>query len=105
MCRRLEADIKRLKSDLQSSRQLEQELRSQISSLQNGERQAKGDIQQLQHDNDQLQSKCVYTHTHSIISILLKLYLKDLFQYTYTRRYFYTIKYIFIYIHKYFYFG
>ncbi|XP_016915573.1 macoilin-1 isoform X5 [Apis cerana] len=57
MCRRLEADIKRLKSDLQSSRQLEQELRSQISSLQNGERQAKGDIQQLQHDNDQLQSK------------------------------------------------
>ncbi|XP_031829826.1 macoilin-1 [Nomia melanderi] len=57
MCRRLEADIKRLKSDLQSSRQLEQELRSQINTLQNGERQAKGDIQQLQHDNDQLQSK------------------------------------------------
>ncbi|CAK9805708.1 Maco1a [Anthophora plagiata] len=57
MCRRLEADIKRLKSDLQSSRQLEQELRSQINTLQNGERQAKSDIQQLQHDNDQLQSK------------------------------------------------
>ncbi|XP_043252143.1 macoilin-1 isoform X1 [Colletes gigas] len=57
VCRRLEADIKRLKSDLQSSRQLEQELRSQINTLQNGERQAKGDIQQLQHDNDQLQSK------------------------------------------------
>ncbi|XP_014479349.1 PREDICTED: macoilin-1 isoform X2 [Dinoponera quadriceps] len=57
MCRRLEADIKRLKSDLQSSRQLEQELRSQINTLLNGERQAKGDIQQLQHDNDQLQSK------------------------------------------------
>ncbi|XP_011633874.1 macoilin-1 isoform X3 [Pogonomyrmex barbatus] len=54
---RLEADIKRLKSDLQSSRQLEQELRSQINILLNGERQAKGDIQQLQHDNDQLQSK------------------------------------------------
>ncbi|XP_067215570.1 macoilin isoform X3 [Linepithema humile] len=54
---RLEADIKRLKSDLQSSRQLEQELRSQINTLLNGERQAKGDIQQLQHDNDQLQSK------------------------------------------------
>ncbi|XP_039311686.1 macoilin-1 isoform X3 [Solenopsis invicta] len=54
---RLEADIKRLKSDLQSSRQLEQELRSQINVLLNGERQAKGDIQQLQHDNDQLQSK------------------------------------------------
>ncbi|KZC07268.1 PREDICTED: macoilin-1 [Dufourea novaeangliae] len=57
MCRRHEADIKRLKSDLQSSRQLEQELRSQINTLQNGERQAKGEIQQLQHDNDQLQSK------------------------------------------------
>ncbi|XP_014606304.1 PREDICTED: macoilin-1-like isoform X1 [Polistes canadensis] len=57
VCRRLEADIKRLKSDLQSSRQVEQELRSQINTLMNGERQAKGDIQQLQHDNDQLQSK------------------------------------------------
>ncbi|XP_011691855.1 PREDICTED: macoilin-1 isoform X1 [Wasmannia auropunctata] len=57
VCRRLEADIKRLKSDLQSSRQLEQELRSQINVLLNGERQAKNDIQQLQHDNDQLQSK------------------------------------------------
>ncbi|XP_020299554.1 macoilin-1-like isoform X2 [Pseudomyrmex gracilis] len=57
VCRRLEADIKRLKSDLQSSRQLEQELRSQINTLLSGERQAKGDIQQLQHDNDQLQSK------------------------------------------------
>ncbi|XP_015185641.1 PREDICTED: macoilin-1-like isoform X2 [Polistes dominula] len=56
-CQRLEADIKRLKSDLQSSRQVEQELRSQINTLMNGERQAKGDIQQLQHDNDQLQSK------------------------------------------------
>ncbi|XP_043667737.1 macoilin-1-like isoform X2 [Vespula pensylvanica] len=56
-CQRLEADIKRLKSDLQSSRQVEQELRSQINTLINGERQAKGDIQQLQHDNDQLQSK------------------------------------------------
>ncbi|EZA58034.1 Macoilin [Ooceraea biroi] len=57
MCRRLEADIKRLKSDLQSSRQLEQELRSQVNTLLNGERQAKNDIQQLQLDNDQLQSK------------------------------------------------
>ncbi|XP_076652165.1 macoilin-1 isoform X1 [Halictus rubicundus] len=57
MCRRLEADIKRLKSDLQSSRQLEQELRSQINTLQSGERQAKDDIEQLQHDNDQLQTK------------------------------------------------
>ncbi|XP_058805014.1 macoilin-1 isoform X2 [Phymastichus coffea] len=57
LCRKLESDIKRLKSDLQSSRQTEQELRSQINTLLNGERQAKDDIQQLQHDNDQLQSK------------------------------------------------
>ena len=59
LCRKLETDVKRLKSDLQSSRQVEQELRSQISTLISGERQAKGDIQQLQHDNDQLQSKYV----------------------------------------------
>ncbi|XP_012268842.2 macoilin-1 isoform X3 [Athalia rosae] len=57
VCRRLEADVKRLKSDLQSSRQVEQELRLQINTLSSGERQAKGDIQQLQHDNDQLQNK------------------------------------------------
>lgn len=57
VCRKLEADVKRLKSDLQASRQTEQELRSQINTLLSGERQAKGDLQQLQHDNDQLQSK------------------------------------------------
>lgn len=59
LCRRLEADIKRLKSDLQSSRQTEQELRSQINTLLTGDRQTKGEMQQLQHDNDQLQSKLV----------------------------------------------
>ncbi|XP_011500539.1 PREDICTED: macoilin-1 [Ceratosolen solmsi marchali] len=63
VCRRLEADIKRLKSDLQSSRQVEQELRSQVNTLLSVERQAKGDIQQLQHDNDQLQSK-----VHGLVS-------------------------------------
>ncbi|XP_033228321.1 macoilin isoform X2 [Belonocnema kinseyi] len=57
ICRKLEADVKRLKSDLQSSRQVEQELRSQINTLMSGERQAKSELQQLQHDNDQLQSK------------------------------------------------
>lgn len=57
VCRKLEADVKRLKSDLQASRQTEQELRSQINTLLSGERQTKGDLQQLQHDNDQLQSK------------------------------------------------
>jgi len=57
LVRKLETDVKRLKSDLQSSRQVEQDLRSQINTLLTGERQSKGDIQQLQHDNDQLQSK------------------------------------------------
>lgn len=57
MYRRLETDFRRLKSDLQSSRQAEQDLRSQINTLLTSERQTKGDIQQLQHDNDQLQSK------------------------------------------------
>ncbi|XP_008555563.1 macoilin-1 isoform X1 [Microplitis demolitor] len=57
ICRKLESDVKRLKSDLQSSRQSEQDLRSQINILLTGERQAKGDMQQLQHDNDQLQNK------------------------------------------------
>ncbi|XP_063984203.1 macoilin-1 [Diachasmimorpha longicaudata] len=57
ICRKLESDVKKLKSDLQSSRQTEQELRSQVNTLLSSERQSKGDIQQLQHDNDQLQSK------------------------------------------------
>ncbi|XP_043275964.1 macoilin-1 isoform X2 [Venturia canescens] len=57
LCRKLEADIKRLKSDLQISRQIEQELRSLINNLVIGERQAKKEIQQLQNDNEQLQNK------------------------------------------------
>ncbi|XP_034934648.1 macoilin isoform X2 [Chelonus insularis] len=57
ICRKLETDIKRLKADLQSSRQTEQELRSQINTLLSEERQTKDDMQQLQHDNDQLQTK------------------------------------------------
>lgn len=65
---------------MQSSRQLEQELRSQINVLLNGERQAKGDIQQLQHDNDQLQSKWVlftsYFYGMVIITNLCNIYKK-----------------------------
>lgn len=66
VCRRLEADVKRLKSELQSSRQLEQDLRSQINTLLSGERQAKGDLQQMQHDNDQLQSRQVYFQNYGL---------------------------------------
>lgn len=54
---RLEADVKRLKTDLQSSRQLEQDLRSQINTLISGEKSIKSELTQLQQDNDDLQSK------------------------------------------------
>jgi septal ring factor EnvC (AmiA/AmiB activator) len=54
---RLEADVKRLKTDLQSSRQLEQDLRSQINTLISGEKSIKSELAQLQQDNDDLQSK------------------------------------------------
>ena len=54
---RLEADIKRLKADLQSSRATEQELRSQINSLSISERATKLELSQLRQDNDSLQAK------------------------------------------------
>ncbi|XP_076372708.1 macoilin isoform X2 [Tachypleus tridentatus] len=54
---KLETDIKRLKADLQASRQCEQELRSQIHSLTVTERSFKEELSQLQQDNESLQSK------------------------------------------------
>lgn len=54
---RLEADIKRLKADLQSSRQCEQDLRSQIHNISVGERSVKSELLQLQQDNESLQHK------------------------------------------------
>jgi hypothetical protein len=54
---RLEADVKRLKAELQSSRCTEQELRSQISSLSITDRTTKNELYQLRQDNDNLQSK------------------------------------------------
>ncbi|XP_063244014.1 macoilin isoform X2 [Bacillus rossius redtenbacheri] len=56
-CLRLEADVKRLKIDLQSSRQVEQDLRSQVNSYLSSERSLKNELSQLQQDNDNLQSK------------------------------------------------
>nr|CAD7256887.1 unnamed protein product [Timema shepardi] len=56
-CLRLEADVKRLKADLQSSRQTEQDLRSQQNILLTSEKNLKGELGQLQQDNDNLQSK------------------------------------------------
>ncbi|XP_014232654.1 macoilin-1-like isoform X2 [Trichogramma pretiosum] len=55
--RKLEAEVKRLKSDVQANRSIEQDLKCQINSLMSSERQAKSDIQQLQHDNELLQNK------------------------------------------------
>ena len=57
---RLEADIKRLKADLQASRQTEQELRAQINGLlsrRTEEERLRNEVQQLQRDNDSLTGK------------------------------------------------
>uniref|UniRef100_H3B6T9 Macoilin n=1 Tax=Latimeria chalumnae TaxID=7897 RepID=H3B6T9_LATCH len=54
---RLEQDIKKLKADLQASRQTEQELRSQISSLSSTERGIRSEIGQLRQENELLQNK------------------------------------------------
>lgn len=57
---RLEQDIKKLKADLQASRQVEQELRSQISSLSSTERGIRSEMGQLRQENELLQNKYVY---------------------------------------------
>ncbi|XP_044017258.1 macoilin-1-like isoform X2 [Aphidius gifuensis] len=56
-CRKLESDIKKLKSELQSSKQCEQDLRLQINNLLSCERQVKSDLANLQYDHEQLQNK------------------------------------------------
>ncbi|XP_026875805.2 macoilin-1 [Electrophorus electricus] len=54
---RLEQDVKKLKADLQASRQLEQDLRSQIGSLGSVERSMRSELSQLRQENELLQSK------------------------------------------------
>ncbi|KAJ8334703.1 hypothetical protein SKAU_G00403420 [Synaphobranchus kaupii] len=54
---RLEQDIKKLKADLQASRQVEQDLRSQISSLNSTERSIRSELGQLRQENELLQNK------------------------------------------------
>lgn len=56
---RLEQDIKKLKADLQASRQVEQELRSQVSSLSSAERGSRAEMGQLRQENELLQNKYV----------------------------------------------
>ncbi|KAA0710659.1 Macoilin-1 [Triplophysa tibetana] len=54
---RLEQDIKKLKADLQASRQVEQDLRSQINSLSSSERSMRSELGQLRQENELLQNK------------------------------------------------
>ncbi|KAM3858333.1 macoilin-1 [Diretmus argenteus] len=54
---RLEQDVKRLKADLQASRQLESELRSHLSSLSSQDHSLRSELGQLRLDNELLQNK------------------------------------------------
>ncbi|KAM8914716.1 macoilin-2 isoform 2-T2 [Spinachia spinachia] len=54
---RLEQDVKKLKADLQASRQVEQDLRSQIGSLGSAERAVRTELGQLRQENELLQNK------------------------------------------------
>lgn len=54
---RLESDVKKLKADLQSSRNTEQELRVQINNLLASEKSTRSELYQLQQDNENLQNK------------------------------------------------
>lgn len=54
---RLEQDVKKLKADLQASRQVEQDLRCQIGSLGSAERSVRTELSQLRQENELLQNK------------------------------------------------
>uniref|UniRef100_A0A3P8U9Z9 Macoilin 1b n=1 Tax=Cynoglossus semilaevis TaxID=244447 RepID=A0A3P8U9Z9_CYNSE len=54
---RLEQDVKKLKADLQASRQVEQDLRSQLGSLGSAERSIRTELGQLRQENELLQNK------------------------------------------------
>ncbi len=57
---RMESEIKRIKAELQSSRNTEQELRCQINSLTTTDRVNKNEVYQLRQDNESLQTKYVH---------------------------------------------
>ena len=56
--------MKRLKADLQSSRNTETDLRSQLNSKSTEDRQRKATLAQLQQDNESLQNKYVITNRY-----------------------------------------
>lgn len=63
--------MKRLKADLQANRQLESELRSQLSSLSSQDRSLRSELGQLRQDNELLQNKWVHTqHLDSDVTAL-----------------------------------
>ena len=49
--------MKRLKAELQASRQVEQDLRSQLGSLGSAERSVRSELGQLRQENELLQNK------------------------------------------------
>jgi hypothetical protein len=53
----LEADIKRLKADLQASRQCELDLRSQLNAIVVDDKSVKNELSQLRQDNENLQQR------------------------------------------------
>lgn len=57
--KRMEQDVKRLKADLQANRQVESDLRSQLSTLSSQDRSLRSELGQLQQDNELLQNKWV----------------------------------------------
>jgi len=54
---RMESDMKRLKADLQGSRNTESDLRSQINNHLIGDKTLRNEVYQLRHDNENLQNK------------------------------------------------
>ena len=64
---RLETDVKKLKADLQASRNCEQELKSQVSSSSSEEKALRSELYQLQQDNENLQNKYVHFYIERTI--------------------------------------
>ncbi|XP_071505830.1 macoilin-like isoform X1 [Diadema antillarum] len=60
---RLETDVKKLKADLQASRQVESDLRNQVNSLLASEQQDKMYLEQARKDNESLQNRL-----HNLVS-------------------------------------
>ncbi|XP_014239384.1 macoilin-2 [Cimex lectularius] len=56
-CLKLESEVKRLKGELQSSKQNESDLKSQLSSTYSAEKAARAEVLTLRHHNEELESK------------------------------------------------